>query len=76
MNENNSDKLSLPQALDLIKDREKESFCLEKVNLAELQRLTGITRAKLRRLKENKFKEKRQFFRKPRYNNDMQGRQF
>lgn len=58
MNENNSDKLSLPQALDLIKDREKESFCLEKVNLAELQRLTGITRAKLRRLKENKFKEK------------------
>ena len=36
MNENNSDKLSLPQALDLIKDREKESFCLEKVNLAEL----------------------------------------
>ena len=58
MNENNSDKLSLPQALDLIKDREKESFCLEKVNLAELQRLTGITRAKLRRLKENNFKEK------------------
>ncbi len=54
MNENNSDKLSLPQALDLIKD----SFCLEKVNLAELQRLTGITRAQLRRLKENKFKEK------------------
>lgn len=46
MNENNSDRLSLPQALDLIKDREKESFCLEKVNLAELQRLTGITRAK------------------------------
>src|SRR5574344_110771 len=58
MNENNSDKLSLPQALDLIKDREKESFCLEKVNLAELQRLTGISRAKLRRLKENKFREK------------------
>ena len=58
MNENNSDKLSLPQALDLIKKKKKESFCLEKVNLAELQRLTGITRAKLRRLKENNFKEK------------------
>ena len=58
MNENNSDKLSLSQALDLIKDREKENFCLEKVNLAELERLTGITRAKLRRLRENNFKEK------------------
>ena len=58
MNENNSDKLSLSQALDLIKDREKENFCLEKVNLAELERLTGITRAKLRRLKDNNFKEK------------------
>lgn len=57
MNKNNSDKLSLSQALDLIKDREKENFSLEKVNLAELKRLTGITRAKLRRLKENNFKE-------------------
>ena len=35
MNENNSDKLSLPQALDLIKDREKESFCLD-VNASEI----------------------------------------
>ena len=58
MNENNSDKLSLSQALDLIKYREKENFSLGKVNLAELERLTGITRAKLRRLKENNFKEK------------------
>ena len=58
MNENNSDKLSLPQALNLINDREKDSFCLEKINLTKLQRLAGITRAKLRRLKENRFKEK------------------
>ena len=47
MNENNSDKLSLPQALDLIKDREKESFCLEKVNLAEKEAKKRSLEAKL-----------------------------
>ena len=57
MNENNSDKLSLSQALELIKNREKESFNIQKINLAELERLTGITRAKLRRLKKTNFKE-------------------
>ena len=60
MNEqiDNSSPLSLSQALELIKTREGESFSKEKVNLAELQRLTGITRGKLRRLKKNSFEEK------------------
>lgn len=58
MNDYNSDSLSLSQALELIKDREGKSFSAGKVNLAELERLTGITRAKLRRLKGNGFKEK------------------
>ena len=57
MNENNSDKLSLSQALELIKKQNKENFSNAKVNLAELERLTGITRAKLRRLKKNNFQE-------------------
>ena len=53
MNEqiDNSSPLSLSQALELIKTREGENFSKEKVNLAELQRLTGITRGKLRRLR-------------------------
>lgn len=54
----NDRKLSLPQALELIKTREGENFSNEKVNLAELQRLTGITRGKLRWLKKNNFEEK------------------
>ena len=53
----NSSPLSLSQALELIKTREGENFSNEKVNLAELQRLTGITRGKLRRLKKNRFEE-------------------
>ena len=60
MNEqnNNGSRMSLSQALDLIKSRERKNYDIEKVNLAELQRLTGITRAKLRRLKKNGFVEK------------------
>ena len=48
MNEqnNNGSRMSLSQALDLIKSREGKNYNIEKVNLAELQRLTGITRAK------------------------------
>lgn len=57
MNENNSDKLSLSQALELIKNRDKDSFRIQSVNLAELERLTGISRARLRRLKKSNFKE-------------------
>ena len=60
MNEqiDNSSPLSLSQALELTKSREGENFSKEKVNLAELQRLTGIKRGKLRRLKKNRFEEK------------------
>ena len=60
MNEqnNNGSRMSLSQALELIKSREGKNYDNEKVNLAELRRLTGITRAKLRRLKKNGFVEK------------------
>ena len=53
MNEqiDNGNELSLSQALEQIKSRNANVFSEEKVNLAELQRLTGISRSKLRRLK-------------------------
>lgn len=43
----------IAQALDEMKKTQGAAFSLEAVNLAELQRMTGISRAKLRRLKEN-----------------------
>ena len=57
MNEqiDNGNELSLSQALEQIKSRNANVFSEEKVNLAELQRLTGISRSKLRRLKKNNF---------------------
>ena len=45
----------LAHALDTIKEKMGESYSIEKVNLAELHRITGISRAKLRRLKKNGF---------------------
>lgn len=45
----------LAHALDTIKRKMGESYSIEKVNLAELHRITGISRAKLRRLKKNGF---------------------
>ena len=45
----------LAHALDTIKEKMGESYSIEKVNLAELHRLTGISRSKLRRLKKNGF---------------------
>lgn len=53
----NGQQLSLTQALDLLKSRQGINFKTEEVNLAELERLTGITRARLRRLKKHDFKE-------------------
>lgn len=44
----------IAQALNEIKEL-GDRFDLDKINLAELQRRTGISRAKLRRLKENLF---------------------
>lgn len=45
----------IAQAIEEIKQEQGESFDLSKINLAELQRRTGISRAKLRRLKESGF---------------------
>ena len=57
-NTDTDSKMSLAQALKIIKCREGADFSLFKVNLAELERLTEITRARLRRLKANGFEEK------------------
>ena len=45
----------LAHTLATIKEKMGESYSIEKVNLAELHRITGISRAKLRRLKKNGF---------------------
>ena len=45
----------LAHALATIKGKMGESYSIEKVNLAELHRITGISRAKLKRLKKNGF---------------------
>ena len=46
----------LTQALEEMKKEQGDRFSLEKVNLAELGRRTGISRKKLRRLKANGFR--------------------
>ena len=46
----------ITQALEEMKSEQGNSFQLEKVNLSELERRTGISRSKLRRLKKNGFK--------------------
>ena len=48
----------IAQVLNEIKSEQGASFSLEKINLAELSRRTGITRAKLRRIKDNGFVDK------------------
>ena len=50
--------MNLSQVLELIKSREGKNFDTRKVNLGDLHRLTGITRAKLKTLKKNLFVEK------------------
>ena len=45
----------ISQAIDEMKAIQGDSFSLEKINLAELERRTGISRARLRRLKQNNF---------------------
>lgn len=49
--------LIVAQALEKIKRQEGENFDLNKVNLAELGRMTGISRSKLRRIKSDGFKD-------------------
>ena len=48
----------ITHALDEMKRDLGDKFDLESVNLAELERRTGITRARLRRLKKNGFVDK------------------
>ena len=53
---NGSDNI-IAQAIEEMKVEQGNDFSLEKVNLAELERRTGVSRAKLRRLKKNGFVE-------------------
>lgn len=57
MNENNSNDLQsiITQAIEEMKSDQGHKFDLDKINLAELERGTGLTRAQLRRLKKNGF---------------------
>ena len=45
----------ISQAIEEMKSEQGDHFSLEKNNLAELERRTGISRAKMRRFKENGF---------------------
>ena len=59
MKEISSNGLSpiIAQAIEEMKAEQGKNFSLEKINLAELERRTGLSRAKLRRLKEHGFKD-------------------
>ena len=57
MKNDNDLTVSLAQALQDMKMEQGKDFDVAKANLAELERRTGISRAKLRRLKPNDFKE-------------------
>ena len=59
MNKHNGNDLYIEiiaQDIEEMKEVQGESFSLENVNLAELERRTGITRSRLRRMKANGFK--------------------
>lgn len=49
----------IAQAIEEMKAAQGASFSLEQINLAELERRTGISRGKLRRLKKNGFRDNR-----------------
>ena len=52
--------LSADERRKIMTNREAYNAVINgEVNLAELQRLTGITRGKLRRLRKNRFEQKR-----------------
>ena len=57
MKENKSNGLEdiVSRAIEEMKSEQGNNFSLDKINLAELERRTGISRAKLRRLKQNGF---------------------
>ena len=47
----------IAQAIEEMKSEQGEKFSLNRINLAELERRTGVSRARLRRLKQNGFAE-------------------
>lgn len=47
----------IAQALEEMKKAQGKAFSMDKINLAELERLTELSRSKLRRLKRNGFKD-------------------
>ncbi len=49
---------SIAQAIEEMKAEQGKNFSLDRINLAELERRTGVSRAKLRRLKANGFQAK------------------
>ena len=49
------EQAKITQAIEEMKAEAGDSFSLEKLNLAELERRTGVTRSRLRRLKDNNF---------------------
>lgn len=51
----NDFKITITQALEEMKTEQGDCFDISIVNLAELERRTGISRARLRRLKKNGF---------------------
>ncbi len=57
MNEYNSNDLQtiIIQVIEEMKSEQGHKFDLNKINLAELERRTGMTRAQLRRLQKNGF---------------------
>lgn len=48
---------SIAQAIEEMKSEQGEHFSLEHINLAELERRSGVSRGKLRRLKRNGFRD-------------------
>ena len=60
MKDNNDklDEAKITQVLEEMKAEAGDGFSLEKVNLAELERRSGISRMRLRRLKKNGFEFK------------------
>ena len=57
---------SIAQAIEEIKAEQGNSFSLARINLAELERRTGVSRSRLRTLQKNGFQERKGYPRKPR----------
>ena len=48
---------SIAQAIEEMKAEQGDGFSLDRINLAELERRSGVSRGKLRRLKRNGFRD-------------------